>query len=65
MIERLFKKEGTFAAALFVNEHLTLKEFDEQHLIFKIPIKGLWKSKMMSYFYSMNSNIGMILAVLP
>lgn len=45
MIGRFCKKEGTFAAALFANEQFTLKGFDERHLIFKLPIKGLWKPK--------------------
>ena len=45
MIDNLFKKEGVFAAALFANEELTLDAFDEQHLIYQLPIKGLWKPK--------------------
>ena len=45
MIDKLFKKEGVFAAALFANDELTLDVFDEQHLIYQLPIKGLWKPK--------------------
>lgn len=44
-ISSIFKKEGTFAAALFSNDSLTLDEFDKQHLILQLPIKGLWKPK--------------------
>jgi beta-xylosidase len=45
MVDKLFKKEGVFAAALFANDELTLDAFDEQHLIYQLPIKGLWKPK--------------------
>jgi hypothetical protein len=45
----IFKKEGTFAAALFSNDQLTLDELDEQHLIYKLPIKGIWKPKPLLY----------------
>ena len=45
VIDRLCRKEGAFAAAIFANEELTLEAFDEAHLIFKLPIKGLWKPK--------------------
>lgn len=45
MMNRLFIKEGVFAAALFANDELTLDAFNEQHLIFQLPIKGLWKPK--------------------
>lgn len=45
IIDRLARKEGTFAAAIFANERLTLDEFDEQHLVYKLDIKGLWKPK--------------------
>lgn len=43
--DRLFIKEGAFAAALFANDELTLDAFDEHHLIYQLPIKGLWKPK--------------------
>ena len=42
---KIFKKEGTFAAALFSNDDLTLDRFDKEHLILQLPIKGLWKPK--------------------
>lgn len=45
IIDRLVRKEGAFAAAIFANKHLTFDEFDEHHLIYKLPIKGLWKPK--------------------
>lgn len=45
----IFKKEGTFAAALFSNDQLTLDELNEQHLIYKLPIKGIWKPKPLLY----------------
>lgn len=45
MMNRLFIKEGVFAAALFANNELTLDAFDEQHMIYQLPIKGLWKPK--------------------
>ena len=45
LLSSFFRKEGAFAAALFTNDNLTLQEFDEQHLIHKLQIKGLWKPK--------------------
>ena len=45
IIDRLARKEGAFAAALFANKALSLDGFNEQHLIYKLPIKGLWKPK--------------------
>lgn len=45
LLSSFFRKEGAFAAALFANDNLTLQEFDEQHLIHKLQIKGLWKPK--------------------
>ena len=45
MIDKLIKKEGAFAAALFANDELTLDAFNEQHLIYQLPIIGLWKPK--------------------
>lgn len=43
--EFLKKRDGVFAIQLFVNDKLTLDGFDEQHLLFRMPISGLWKSK--------------------
>ena len=43
--DRIIIKEGAFAAAIFANEKLTLDEFDEQHLVYRLDIKGLWKPK--------------------
>lgn len=46
IIKEIFKKrDGVFAVQLFANDRFSLSEFDEQHLIFRMPIKGLWKSK--------------------
>ena len=45
----IFKKEGTFAVALFSNDQLSLDQLNEQHLIYKLPIKGLWKLKPVLY----------------
>ena len=45
ILDRIIIKEGAFAAALFCNDTLTLDEFDEQHLIYKLDIIGLWKPK--------------------
>lgn len=45
-IEEFFKKrDGVFAIQLFANDHLTLDEFDDNHLIFRMSIEGLWKAK--------------------
>ena len=43
--DMFLRKEGAFAVAIFANDELTLDTFDEPHLIFKLPIKGLWKPK--------------------
>lgn len=44
LFKELFKKrDEVFAIQIFVNDHLTLNEFDESHLIFRMPISGLWK----------------------
>lgn len=48
-VDRLWKKEGAFAVALFADEHLSLDVLDEQHLILKHPIKGLWHPKPLLY----------------
>ncbi|MBQ8065423.1 MAG: family 43 glycosylhydrolase [Prevotella sp.] len=49
LLERLYRKEGAFAVALFANDELTLDTLDEQHLIFRLPIKGLWRPKPVLY----------------
>lgn len=41
----LFRKDVTFTAALFASDKLSLDIFDEDHLILKFPLKGLWKPK--------------------
>ena len=43
--DKFFRKEGAFAAAVFANDKLALDAFDEEHLIYKLPIIGLWKPK--------------------
>ena len=46
LIKELFKKrDGVFSIQLFANDNITFDEFDEQHLILRMPIKGLWKAK--------------------
>lgn len=45
MKRRLFRKEGAFAVALFKSDKLSLDIYDEQHLIYKLPINGLWRPK--------------------
>ncbi|WP_294746765.1 hypothetical protein [uncultured Prevotella sp.] len=49
MLSKLFRKEGAFAVAVFANDKLTLEQFDEQHLVYKRDIKGLWKPKPLLY----------------
>ncbi len=44
-IRQIFRKEGAFAAAIFVDSKLSMDIFDEQHLIHKMGIKGLWRPK--------------------
>lgn len=48
-LDSIFRKEGAFAAALFANEQQALNELNEDHLILKLPIKGLWKPKPVLY----------------
>lgn len=43
--EFLKKRDGVFAIQLFANDSLTLDGFDEKHLVLKMSINGLWKSK--------------------
>ncbi len=46
LIKDLFKKrDGIYAIQLFSNKCLTLEDFDESHLIFRMEINKLWKSK--------------------
>ena len=42
---RLFKKDVTFTIALFISDRLSLDIFNEQHLILRYDLKGLWKPK--------------------
>ena len=41
----LYRKDVTFTAALFASDRLAMDVFDEQHLILKLPLTGLWKPK--------------------
>ena len=41
----LYRKDVTLTTALFASEKLSLDVFDEQHLILKFPLSGLWKPK--------------------
>lgn len=45
MLDRLFRKEGAFAAALFASEEPSLGVFNEDNLVYKLEISGLWKIK--------------------
>ena len=49
MLKSLFRKDVTFTAALFASDKLSLDVFDEQHLILKFPLKGLWKAKPLRF----------------
>ena len=49
MTDRIFRKEGAFAVAVFANDRLTLDQLDEQHLVYMLDIKGLWKPKPVLY----------------
>ena len=49
MFDRLYRKEGAFAAALFASKELTLDALDEKHLVYKLDIKGLWRPKPVLY----------------
>ena len=41
----LYRKDVTFTTALFASDRLAMDVFDEQHLILKFPLTGLWKPK--------------------
>ncbi len=45
MLSKLFRKEGAFAAALFASDELSLDVLDEQHMVYKLSITGLWRPK--------------------
>ena len=45
----LFRKDVTFTVALFADDHLSLDVFNEQHLILKYPLRGLWKPKPLRF----------------
>ena len=49
MLDRLYKKEGSFAIAVFANEKFSLEELDEPHLVLKHQIKDLWRPKPLLY----------------
>ena len=49
LFSTLFRKDVTFTVALFASEELSLDVFDEQHLILKYPLKGLWKPKPLRF----------------
>ena len=49
MLERLFRKEGAFAAAVFASDELNLDALSEQKLVYKLDIKGLWRPKPVLY----------------
>lgn len=45
ILYKIIGRDGVFATAIFANKQQTLYEFDEQHLIYKLPVKGIWKPK--------------------
>lgn len=45
IIKKLFRKDGAFSVAIFANNELALNIFDDEHLIYKLPISCLWKPK--------------------
>lgn len=47
--QTLFRKDVTFTVALFATKELALDIFDEQNLILKYPLKGLWKPKPLRF----------------
>ena len=49
IFQSLFRKDVTFTVALFANSELTLDTFDEQHLVLKYDLKGLWKPKPLRF----------------
>ncbi len=49
IMNKLLRKDGAFAIAIFKNETLNFNEFNEQNLIYKLPIKGLWKPKPLQF----------------
>ena len=45
-IKEIFKKrDGVFAIQLFANDHLSLDEFNDNKLFFRMKIDGLWRVK--------------------
>lgn len=49
IVNKLLQKDGAFSIALFENESLSFCEFNEQRLVYKLPIKGLWKPKPLQF----------------
>lgn len=47
--QTLFRKDVTFTVALFATNELSLDIFNEQNLILKYPLKGLWKPKPLRF----------------
>lgn len=47
--QTLFRKDVTFTVALFATKELSLDIFNEQNLILKYPLKGLWKPKPLRF----------------
>lgn len=47
--KKITQKDGAFAIAIFITEELNFDEFNEEKLIFKQPIKGLWKPKPIQF----------------
>ena len=49
ILNNILKKEVTFTLALFADEKLSLNIFDEDHLILKHNLGGLWRPKPLLY----------------
>ena len=41
----IYRKDVTFTAALFASDKLSFDVFNEENLILKLPLEGLWKPK--------------------
>ena len=49
MLNKLFRKEGAFAPAVFADSRLSLDCFDERHLVYQRHITGMWRPKPVLY----------------
>ena len=49
IVNALFRKGATFAAAVFASDELVFDVFNEHHMILKFGVNGLWKPKPLLY----------------